>query len=96
MALYRADWHAFAVLIDGCQAISTCVRVVLPNALSPIYALGILQFLFCWNARLIPLLYLRTEKPLPVVFAGIAATRDLNVNRHAVAAIVTAAVPLLF
>ena len=59
--------------IDGCGAISTCRRVVRSNALSPIFALVILQFLFCWHSRLFPLLYLRTEKPLPVVFVGIAA-----------------------
>ena len=50
---------------------------------------------FCSAGTPDPLLYLRTEKPLPVVFAGIAATHDLNVNRQAVAAIVTAAVPFL-
>ena len=84
-----------AARIDGCGAISTFFRVVLPNSLSPLFALGILQFLFCWNSLLIPLLYLRTERPLPVVFVGIAGTHDLNFDLQAVAAIVTTAVPLL-
>ena len=33
---------------------------------------GILQFLFCWNSLLIPLLFLRGSIPLPVVFAQIS------------------------
>jgi ABC-type glycerol-3-phosphate transport system permease component len=81
--------------IDGCGPISTFFRVVLPNSISPIFALGILQFLFCWNGFLIPLLYLRTQRPLPVIFATISGTHDLNFNLLAVAAIVTTLVPLI-
>jgi ABC-type glycerol-3-phosphate transport system permease component len=84
-----------AARIDGCGPLSTFFRVVLPNSLSPIFALGILQFLFCWNGFLIPLLYLRTQAPLPVVFATISGTHELNFNLQAVAAIVTTTVPLL-
>lgn len=84
-----------AARIDGCGAISTFFRVVLPNSLSPIFALGILQFLFCWNSLLIPLLFLRTQKPLPVLFVNIVGTHDLNYDLQAVAAIVTTAVPLI-
>ena len=75
--------------------ISTFFHIVLPNSLSPIFAVGILQFLFCWNALLIPLLFLRTTAPLPVVFAQIAGQFDPNWDLRAVAAIVTTIVPLI-
>lgn len=81
--------------IDGTGPISTFFHIVLPNSLSPIFAVGILQFLFCWNSLLIPLLFLRTSIPLPVVFAQIAGTYDANWDLRAVAALVTTSVPLI-
>ena len=81
--------------IDGCGPVSTFFHVVLPNSLSSIFAVGILQFLFCWNSLLIPLLFLRTNVPLPVVFAQIAGTYDANWDMQSVAAIVTTIVPLV-
>ncbi|KQV29289.1 transporter [Rhizobium sp. Root1203] len=84
-----------AARVDGCGALSTFFRVVLPNSLSSVFALGILQFLFCWNSLLLPLLFLRTKAPLPVVFSNIVGTHDLNYDLQAVAAIVTTAVPLI-
>lgn len=81
--------------IDGCGPISGFFHVVLPNSLSPIFAVGILQFLFCWNTLLIPLLFLRTQLPLPVVFAQISGMYDPNWDLRAVAAIVTTSVPLI-
>ena len=81
--------------IDGCGPITSFFYVVLPNSLSPIFAVGILQFLFCWNSLLIPLLFLRTELPLPVIFAQISGMYDANWDLRAVAAIVTTSVPLI-
>ncbi len=81
--------------IDGTGPVSTFFHIVLPNSLAPIFAVGILQFLFCWNALLIPLLFLRTSAPLPVVFAQIAGQFDPNWDLRAVAAIVTTIVPLI-
>lgn len=81
--------------IDGCGPIANFFYVVLPNSLSPIFAVGILQFLFCWNSLLIPLLFLRTEAPLTVIFAQISGTYDSNWDLRAVAAIVTTIVPLI-
>jgi ABC-type glycerol-3-phosphate transport system permease component len=83
-----------AARIDSAGPIQTFWYVVLPNALSPIFAVGILQFLWTWNALLLPMLYLRTNVPLPVVLARVAGTYDLNWDLRAVAAIVTAIVPL--
>ncbi|WP_240702219.1 carbohydrate ABC transporter permease [Trinickia terrae] len=84
-----------AAKIDGCGAFATLFHVVLPNALSPIFAIGILQFLWTWNSLLLPLLFLRTEAPLPVVFSQIAGTWDPNWSVRAVAAIITTVLPLL-
>jgi ABC-type glycerol-3-phosphate transport system permease component len=81
--------------IDGCGPISTFFYVVLPNSLAPVFAVGILQFLFCWNSLLIPLLFLRTQLPLPVVFAQISGMYDPSWDLRAVAAIVTTSVPLI-
>jgi ABC-type glycerol-3-phosphate transport system permease component len=84
-----------AARIDGCGPIAVFRHVVLPNSLASIGAVGILQFLWTWNALLLPLLYLRSQTPLPVTFARIAGTFDGNWNLRAVAAIVTAIVPLV-
>ncbi|MDR3475758.1 MAG: carbohydrate ABC transporter permease [Devosia sp.] len=84
-----------AARVDGCGPIATFFHVVLPNTLASIFAVGILQFLFCWNSLLIPLLFLRTHAPLPVVFAQISGMYDANWDLRAVAAIVTTIVPLL-
>lgn len=84
-----------AAQIDGCGPINTFTRVVLPNLLSPIFSCGILQFLWCWNSLLLPMLYLRNDVTLTVLLARIAGTYDPNIDQQAVAAIITATVPLL-
>jgi ABC-type glycerol-3-phosphate transport system permease component len=84
-----------AARIDGCGPLSTFTHVVLPNAIAPIFAVGILQFLWTWNALLLPLLYLRSAVPLPVLFARIAGTYETNWDVRSVAAILTAIVPLI-
>ncbi|MDZ7875161.1 MAG: carbohydrate ABC transporter permease [Rhizobium sp.] len=50
-----------AARIDGCGPIRTFTQVVLPNLISPIAACGILQFLWCWNTLLLPMLFLRSD-----------------------------------
>lgn len=84
-----------AARIDGCGPMSTFTHVVLPNMLSPIFAVGILQFLWTWNALLLPMLYLRSSIPLPVLLTRVSGTYDLNWDLRSVAAIVTTSVPLL-
>lgn len=81
--------------IDNCGPIQTFWHVVLPNSVTPITAVGILQFLWCWNSLLIPMLYLRSEAPLTVMLARIAGNYDPNTDLQAVAAIVTMSVPLI-
>ena len=84
-----------AARIDGCGPIATFGRVVLPNMLAPVCAVGSLQFLWTWNALLLPLLYLRSQIPLPVALARIAGAFDASWNLRAAAAIITAIVPLV-
>jgi ABC-type glycerol-3-phosphate transport system permease component len=84
-----------AARVDGCGPLPTFWHIVLPNMVTPIFAVGILQFLWTWNALLLPLLYLRTDIPLPVLFARIAGTYDLNWDLRSVAAIITTMVPLV-
>lgn len=84
-----------AARIDGCGPIRTFTHVVLPNLVSPIAACGILQFLWCWNTLLLPMLFLRSDIPLTVLLARIAGTYDPNLDQQAVAAIITAIVPLI-
>lgn len=84
-----------AAKIDGCGPIKTLRHVVLPNATSPIFAVGVLQFLWTWNALLLPMLFLRTNVPLPVLLTKISGTYDLNWDLRSVAAIITTIVPLL-
>ena len=83
-----------AAKIDGASPIGVFFHIVLPNAVTPIIAVGILQFLWCWNALFLPLLFLRSDVPLPVLLARIAGTYDLNWDLRSVAALVTTIVPL--
>ena len=51
-----------AARVDGCGPMSTFFHVVLPNIRTPIFAVGILQFLWTWNALLLPMLYLQVRR----------------------------------
>lgn len=84
-----------AARIDGCGPLSTFFFVVLPNLVSPVFAVGILQFLWTWNALLLPMLFLRSDIPLPVLLTRVSGTYDLNWDLRSVAAIVTTSVPLV-
>ena len=81
--------------IDGCGPIRVFRHIVLPNSLPAIMSVGILQFLWCWNTLLLPLLFLRTEVPLPVLLARVSGTYDPNWDIRSVAAIVTMAMPII-
>jgi alpha-glucoside transport system permease protein len=84
-----------AAQIDGCGHIRTFWSVVLPNALTPMAAVGILQFMWTWNSLLLPMLFLRDNIPLPVLLNRIKGTYEPNWDQVAVATIITIAVPLL-
>ncbi len=84
-----------AARVDGCGPIAAFRYIVLPTSLTPVFAVGILQFLWTWNALLLPILFLRSESPLPVVLARLAGIYEPNVQLRAVAAIITVIVPLI-
>jgi ABC-type glycerol-3-phosphate transport system permease component len=84
-----------AARVDGASPLSIFRYVVLPNSLTPIAAVGILQFLWCWNSMLLPMLYLRSEVPLTVLLGRIAGSFEPNLDQQSVAAIITTALPLL-
>ena len=63
--------------------------------MTPIFAVGILQFLWTWNSLLLPMLYLRSMQPLPVLLTKVSGTYESNWDLRSVAAIVTTIVPLI-
>jgi ABC-type glycerol-3-phosphate transport system permease component len=84
-----------AARVDGCGPLQAFWHVVLPTSLSPVFAAGILQFLWCWNGLLLPILYLRNNVPLPVMLAQLSGQYEANWDLRSVAAIVTIVVPLI-
>lgn len=84
-----------AAQIDGCGHVRTFFSVVLPNALTPMAAVGILQFMWTWNSLLLPMLFLRENIPLPVLLTKIKGTYEPNWDQVAVATIITTVVPLI-
>lgn len=84
-----------AAIVDGCGPIARFFYVVLPNSLTPIAAVAILQFLWTWNGLLLPIVFLRSEISLPALLARIQGVYDRNWDQVAVAAIVTTIVPLI-
>jgi ABC-type glycerol-3-phosphate transport system permease component len=84
-----------AAHIDGCGHVRTFWSVVLPNALTPMAAVGILQFMWTWNSLMLPMLFLRENIPLPVLLTKIKGTYEPNWDQVAVATIITSVIPLL-
>ena len=84
-----------AARIDGCGPCATFFHIVLPGLMMPVLSIGIIQFIWCWNSLLFPLLYLRTQTALPVVFSQIAGPYDAHWNQQAAAAVATMIMPLL-
>jgi raffinose/stachyose/melibiose transport system permease protein len=59
---------ADAARVDGCNEFQTFVSVMLPLARPAMSSLIVFQFMWSWNAFLMPLLYLQNEslRPLPL------------------------------
>lgn len=83
-----------AAQIDACGPIARFFHIVLPNMLTPIAAVAILQFMWTWNGLLLPVVFLRDELPLPALLARVQGVYDNNFDQVAVAAIITTIVPL--
>lgn len=84
-----------AAIVDGCGPVARFFHVVLPNSLTPIAAVAILQFLWTWNGLLLPVAFLRSDIPLTSLLARIQGVYDRNWDQVSVAAIVTTVLPLL-
>lgn len=84
-----------AAQIDACGPVARFFYIVLPNMVTPIAAVGILQFMWTWNGLLLPVVFLREELPLPALLARIQGVFDRNWDQVAVAAIITTIVPLI-
>lgn len=55
-----------AALVDGCSELAAFWRVMLPLTKPAALSLAIFQFMFTWNAFLMPLLYLQREELRPL------------------------------
>lgn len=84
-----------AAQIDACGPVARFFHIVLPNMLTPIAAVAILQFMWTWNGLLLPVVFLREELPLPALLARVQGVYDGNYDQVAVAAIITTIVPLV-
>lgn len=83
-----------AAQIDACGPVARFFHIVLPNMLTAIAAVAILQFMWTWNGLLLPVVFLRDELPLPALLARVQGVYDNNFDQVAVAAIITTIVPL--
>ena len=84
-----------AAQVDGCGHLRTYFHVVLPNSVTSLSAIAILQFMWTWNSLLIPMLFLRENATLPVLLSTISGTYEPNWDQRAVATILTSVVPLV-
>jgi raffinose/stachyose/melibiose transport system permease protein len=73
---------ANAAKVDGCNEFQTFWRIMLPLAGPAVSSLTVFQFMFSWNAFLMPLLYLQREElrpiPLGMMFFQGKYTQDIS------------------
>lgn len=84
-----------AAQVDGCGHLRTYFYIVLPNSITALAAVAILQFMWTWNSLLIPMLFLRDKSTLPVMLSTISGTFEPNWDQRAVATIITSILPLI-
>lgn len=84
-----------AAQVDGCGHLRTYFFIVLPNTLTAMAAVAILQFMWTWNSLLIPMLFLREKATLPVLLSTISGAYEPNWDQRAVATIITSILPLV-
>jgi raffinose/stachyose/melibiose transport system permease protein len=73
---------ANAAKVDGCNEFQTFWSIMLPLAGPAVSSLTVFQFMFTWNAFLMPLLYLQREElrpiPLGIMFFQGKYTQDIS------------------
>jgi raffinose/stachyose/melibiose transport system permease protein len=73
---------ADAAKVDGCTEFQTFSRIMLPLAGPAVSSLTVFQFMFAWNAFLMPLLYLQSDRlrpiPLGMMFFQGKYTQDIG------------------
>ena len=84
-----------AAQLDGCGHLRTYFYIVLPNSLTSMAAVAILQFMWVWNSLLLPMLFLRENITLPVLLSSISGAYEPNLDQRAVATIITSIAPLV-
>ncbi len=55
-----------AARVDGCTELGVFARVILPLTKPAVVSLGVFQFMWAWNALLIPLVYVQREEYRPL------------------------------
>lgn len=70
--------YAEAAMIDGAGHFQTYVKVMLPQAVTSLFAIGIIQAIAMWNDYMIPMLYL---DKLPTLASGIYNYQTRMQNR---------------
>ena len=78
-----------AARVDGAGELRIFWHVMLPLARPGILSLAVFQFMFTWNAFLIPLLYGQHENLRPVASGIMFFVGEYNTDRAAIAAAVT-------
>ena len=90
------DDLAEAARIDGCNELQVFWRVMLPLAGPAVGSLTVFQFVWTWNAFLMPLLYMQSENlrpiPLGMMFFQGRYTQDVSLIA---AAVTIATVPVI-
>ena len=82
---------ADAALVDGCNEFETFWKIMLPLASPAVSTLIVFQFMWTWNAFLMPLLFLQSEELRTVPLGLLFFQGRYNVNYGLVAAGVTLA-----
>jgi raffinose/stachyose/melibiose transport system permease protein len=73
---------ADAAKVDGCTEFQTFSRIMMPLAGPAVSSLTVFQFMFAWNAFLMPLIYLQSDRlrpiPLGMMFFQGKYTQDIG------------------
>ncbi len=81
--------------IDGCSQFRIYWNMVIPNTLTALASIGILQFIWTWNSLLFPLIFLRQNIPITVALTRAKGEYDPNWEQLSAGTVIAIAIPLL-